>query len=74
MNQEKLDAIFNEVTNEMTDKLTREYLASRLKDFADEDGMLSTNDVSMALCLESITYSKNYLHKVLSKVLVEENK
>ncbi|AUN14697.1 hypothetical protein [Paraclostridium sordellii] len=74
MNQEKLDAIFNEVTNEMAGKLNNEYIYSRLKEFADENGKISTNNLSIALYLESISYSTKYLHEVLSKVLVEEDK
>ncbi|MDB8790873.1 hypothetical protein PN398_09060 [Romboutsia sp. 1001216sp1] len=72
MEQSKLDEIFSEVDKEMKEQLSEEKLAERLKEFSDENGKISSNNLSMALCLESINYSTSFLHNVLSKVLVEE--
>lgn len=72
MNQEKLDAIFNEVTEELNLEITKEKMLEHIECFSDGNGKISSQNLSTFCYLESIKYSTHYLHKVLSKVLVDE--
>lgn len=74
MNQEKLDAIFKEARLDLVESIKSKNMLEEIKSYSDENGKLGMEDLAIFSLTESMNISMEYIEKVLSKVLVEENK
>lgn len=69
MSDDQLKEIFTEVSTDMADDYsTSDQIMERNKHLADEDGRISSSDMSLLVMSESTEFIKNFSYRLMKKL------